>query len=379
MRLAVLVALPALLARGSTQAPHAPEPGPRAAVAGLAGFQSVSRLDFGSGANRLTALYVFPDRARWHFEDYAAREGSEHLFLYRHGERVHQLAGGPSQSLDGAERDALLLQMELRRAAMLWPDGFAWGAPENGTRSAPVPADSCCRTRLLGTLVATLADDRPVRVEARDVQGRPLEALAIRAWQESHGRTWPRTLVMEVEGGGFVETVESIETGVHYLDLSFVPPDRRASSGASATEPSLLAQDLVPTTYAAHGLPAGVSWEEALTRARAWMAAAGEAGKASGRAVDPTPTFELAEDGRPVRCLVRLSVALVPAPAGYQTQPERPGLLLALDSLEALEPAMLARLRQAVPKGATPGVAYLRVHDRPAFPVELVLPLEPAD
>lgn len=375
MRLAVLVAL---LAQEPAQAPHAPEPGPRAAVAGLAGFQSVSRLDFGSGANRLTALYVFPDRARWHFEDYAG-EGAEHLFLYRHGERVHQLAGGPSQGLEGAERDALVLQLELRRAVMLWPDGFAWGAPENGMRSAPVPADSCCRTRVLGTLVATLADDRPVRVEARDVQGRPLEALAIRAWQESHGRTWPRTLVMEGEGGGFVETIESIETRVHYLELSFVPPDRRTPSGTNSPGPSILAQDLVPVTYAAHALPAGVSWEEALTRARTWIAEAAEDGKAGGRIVDPTPTFELSEEGRPVRCLVRLAVALVPAPAGYETQPERPGLLLGLGSLETLEPAMLARLRQAVPKGATPGVAYVRVHARPDLPVELVLPLVPAD
>ncbi len=373
MRLLVLVAL---LAQASA---HAPEPGPRAAVAGLAGFQSVSRLDFGSGQNRLTALYVFPDRARWHFEDYAAHEGSEHLFLYRHGQRVHQLAGGPSQSIEGEERDALLLQMELRRAVMLWPDGFAWSAPENGTRTAPVSADSCCPAHSLGTLVATLADARPSRVEARDAQGRVLEALAIRAWQESNGRTWPRTLAMESEGGGFVETIESIETRVHYLELSFVPPDRRATPGANSPGPNILAQDLVPVTYAVRALPAGVAWEDALSQARAWLAEAAESAKASGAAVDPVPTFELSEEGRPLRCLVRLAVPREPAPSGYQTQPERPGLLLGLEDLEQLRPAVLTRLRQAVPPGAKPGAPYLRVHDRREHPLELVLPLVPVD
>lgn len=358
---------------------HGPEPGPRTAVAGLAGFQSVSRIDFGAAQNRLTATFVFPDRARWHFEDYAAAQQSGHQFLYRHGEAVHQLASGsPSQALEGAERDTVLLQMELRRAVMLWPDGFAWEAGD-GRRTARVHADSCCRERVLGTLVAVPVDGRPRRIEVRDDHDQPLEALEIREWQELHGRSWPRTLVMEAEGGGFVETVESIEPRIHYLELSFLPPDRRALPGKPASDSSILAQDLVAMTYQARALPEGLTWEQALAQARVWIAETGEALRTAGLSVDPIPTFELSSAGSPLHCLVRLGTAVQPAPKGFQTMAERPGLLLPLQKLAELDSATLARLREAVPKDAHASAPYVRVHARSNLPIEVVLPLVPTD
>jgi hypothetical protein len=382
----VLAFVPQAQASPAPVAPlHTPEPGPRVALAGLAGFQSVSRLDFGGGAaNRLTAAYVFPDRARWHFEPYAAATEMPGFFLYRQGERVLQVSGGPSEPLDDAARDVALLQMELRRAVMLWPDGFAWSAEADGTadgtQSAPVFADSCCRARPLGRLHATLADGRVRRVEARDLAGQAVEALEIRAWQELAGRAWPRTLALAGEGGGFVETIESISTRVHFLELSFVPPDRRkplavaGGAGASAGT-GVLAQDLVPTTFAKRALAPGLSLDGALEQAQRWLAAPVAEGAPP---LDPTPTIELDEEGRPTAVLLRLKDALEPPPPGFESTPERPGLVLGLARLDELA-AGLARAQRAVPAGSAPGSAYVRVHARTELAVELVLPLGPRD
>lgn len=360
--------------------PHGPEPGPRRASAGLAGFQTVSRLDFGSAQNRLTAVFVFPDRARWHFEDYAAAPQSVRVLLYRQGEAVHQLASGtPSQALEAAERDVVLLQMELRRAVMLWPDGFEWEESDEGLRSAPVYADSCCRERQLGTLVAALADGRARRIEVRDADKAVVEALEIREWQQLQGRTWPRTLAMEAEGGGFVETIESIEPRVHYLELSFLPPDRRPLSASAARSSRILAQDLVAVTYRARDLPEGLSWEQALVQARAWIDDSAETLRAAGMAVDPVPTFEVSSAGRPVRCLVRVATAVQAPPEGFETVGERPGLLLPLQKLEELDSRTLEHLHECVPGEARMSTPYVRIHPRPNLPVELVLPLVPAE
>jgi hypothetical protein len=229
-RLSGIAALP-LLALPQIQSPapveHGLEPGARAPVAGLAGFETVSKIDFGAQQNRLTAVYVFPDRARWHFESYGAKVRSEHQYFYRSGSRVRELlSGGSSRELQDGERDTVLAQMELRRAVMLWPDGFDWEVsadlPAN-TRSAPIRVDTCCRKGALGSLVATLDGARPGKVEALDVEG-PSARRRGAPWRDVGGRKWPRSLPSRRRTRAS-ETVELVETRIHYLDLSFVPPD----------------------------------------------------------------------------------------------------------------------------------------------------------
>ena len=362
------------------RAPHGPEPGPRAAQAEVAGFQTVSKLDFGSRQHRLTAVYVFPDRVRWHFESYGARR-SEHQYFYRSGERVSALdSGGPSRVLDGQEHDGVVLQMELRRAALFWPDGFEWKeAPDGGglTRTAPVWADSCCREGSLGELVATLEEGRPRRIEARDARGRSLEALEIRAWQERGGRAWPHTLALEAESANAIETVEAIDTRVHFLDMSFLPPDLRPLVPLEPG-PKVMARDLVSMTYSVRELPADIEWEAALTRARQWIASTAGELKPRGLDVDPVPTFELSPEGRPRACYVRLVVAVAPAPHGFETHVERAGLFVAVPDLPSVDASLVERAIRATPAGAKAGIPYVRVHSRPN-PIELVVPLEPLE
>jgi len=361
------------LALAQDPAPHGDEPDERAPIAGLVGFHAVSRIDFGQAQNRLTADYVFPDRARWHFESYEAKERSEHLFLYRRGALVWQFAQGRSQALEGAERDAVLLQMELRRAVMLWPDGFSWGETAGGLREAQVTPDSRCGGTAIGRLVATMQEGRPARITAHDVSGLALETLELTSSEERNGRPWPAGLAL-LGGDGkrqFQETIESVETRVRFLELYFIPPDRRpGTAGAPGT--GVVATNVVPMTYRVRSLASGTSWSQATRQARQWIAEE----RAPGIEVDPVPTFEVTAEGQPARCLVRLAVAADPPPEGFVTVPEGIGFLLSLPGLEALDRSLLDSLIARVPEGHSPGTPYLRVHDRARMPIELVLPLQ---
>jgi hypothetical protein len=373
--IAALVVTAALQGTG-----HGSELAPRTGIAGLGGFRSISRLDFGSSQNRLTAIYVFPDRTRWHFENYAAQGRSEHQFVYRLGELVTEFGSGqPSRELEEAGRDVVVLQMELRRAAMLWPDGFTWAALDGSTHTAAVYLDSCCDARPLGNLVATLADGRPRKIEARDLEGRVMETLEVQSWQEHAARTWPRTMTVHGASGRFTETIETLDTRIHYLDLAFRPPDRRGSPTAGWKPGEALPLDLIAMTYAPRDLASGTSWQAAREQARAWIAAASAELAAQGLEVDPVPTFEVGHDGLPRRCLVRLSAPAFPPPAGHETRHERLGVFIPLQAPTEVNASTLERLRRAVPVDAEPGTPYVRLHERPQLPVELVLPFEPKD
>ena len=81
----------------------------RSGIAGLGGFVSVSRIEFGEQTNLLTATYLFPDRARWHFEAYD-KQRSQHQFVYRIGDHVRQLETGQLVREDELPLGQLLLE-----------------------------------------------------------------------------------------------------------------------------------------------------------------------------------------------------------------------------------------------------------------------------
>jgi hypothetical protein len=351
---------------------HGPEPGPRQVLAGTTGFQTVSRIDFGDHQNRLTAAYVFPDRVRWHFENYSAVH-SEHQYFYRQGESVWTLEHGTTHSVSGPDRSALLLQMELRRAALFWPDGFDWKASAEGVHSAAVFEDSCCREGALGSLVATVKDGLAERIVARDGQERTIETIEIRTWQERNARKWPLTLELKSDHGSFVETIEEVDTRIHFLELSFLPPDKRPIV-ASSTGPTVQSREIVAMTYSSRALPAGTSWDDAKARAKEWLTRAAEDLKPLGLLVDPVPTFELSSEGLPARCLLRLSAPVAPAPEGYETQPERVGVFVTLGDLKSIDAKLLERLKLSGPEDSHPGIPYVRIRTTDP-PIEVVLPL----
>ncbi len=377
MRADLLLVLALSSVAGQGTAPPATGPCAKRGIAGLGALVGVSRIEIGADANRLTAAYLFDDRARWHFEAYAQRR-SQHVFVHRSGEHVFQFESGAtcSRESEGAERDAVLLQMELRRAVMLWPDGFDWAPAEDGTRRAPVSLHACRESETIGSLVAVVEGDRPTRVEARGADGTVREWLEIRAWREDLGRRWPREMLLHQGERTLKETVEEIATDAHFLDFYFLPPDRRTRTGAADAIARVRPIDLVAITYQGHPLPADVAWPAALESARAWIAEAGDAQGERGLAIDPIPTFELSPEGRPARCLVRLSQPARPPPAGWTTLEDRPGLMILAEEPGAIDAALLGLLSTSAPPGSRPGTPYVRFHQTGR--IEVDLPLETA-
>ena len=76
---------------------------------------------------------------------------------------------------------------------------------------------------------------------------------------------------------------------------------------------------------------------------------------------------------------MRVATAVQAPPEGFETVGERPGLLLPLQKLEELDSRTLEHLHECVPGEARMSTPYVRIHPRPNLPVELVLPLVPAE
>ncbi len=360
MKLAAL-GLVALMA-GAQAADDPRPPGRRAGIAGIAGFKTSSSITFVGAPDdphRIDALYVFPDRARLTLR----REGtSDRQIEYRFGERAYLLPPGTTKSTElvGDDRDVELRRRELRRAAMLWPDGFEWSG-EGSVRTAPILRRTGDDPQhAIGTLHARLGDrGRPTRVEIRLPEGEPPEALEILGWREIGNRTWPAELRLIQHGETiWEERVETVRTAnVLYVDSYFLPPDRKYLS----PDESIRASRLRANTYRRHALPPGTSWEAALKReAELRRAAADELG--GRRKLDAVPTFELRADGKPAAAILRLSEQANPPPEGWSTQAETQGISRILGGTAGIGPAVLDGLVDAVPPDRRAGTPFVRLY-----------------
>ena len=383
-RLAAL-ALPALASAPLTwQHPptqEAVDAAPARGIAGLAGFRSRSSLRLSADPDHPHSLethYGFPDRARWRFA--AGDKLGERQRIYRFGTHLHQVLPNEegSRPVDAKERNAVLLQLELRRAALLFPDGFAWepfdSGPSQSASSAPVKLCVQCEERA-GSLSAELdVEGRATRITALHVDGEPVETLRIDSWQEREGRLWPRELVLEKDDAVvWHETLEEIDTRVFSLDAFFLPADvRRARGVVIADGLQIFPVDLKPVTLHARALPEGTSWTAARELARSWIAE-------SELDLDPVPTFEVADDGSATAVLLRLADAVEDPPADWTTLPERPGLGAVVSEMAGLNSKALALLQREAPAGAPLGRPYARILERPgqAPSAQLYLPLVP--
>ena len=381
--LGVLAAL-ALAQGGDPEAP-----GPLSGIAGLGGFSTVSRIVFAQDPDhphRLETVYLFPDRARWQIAKIGGRP-AERQIVYRFGEHAYELAppGSPSKEFQDVDRDVTLLQMELRRAVTMWPDGFDWRERESdGNALGPVRVATVRRRSdgegpAVGSLVARLDEEGwPARVDARRADGTLEESLAVVSRRLFRDRSWPAELILE-KHGQFVwrETIEKVETRVFYVDPFFQPPDRRVHGGAVIAGGMVVhSLDLQGITYRARDLPAETTWADGLRLARAWIEEAALELAPLGLAVDPVPTLELSSEGRPLRSLVRLAERRNDPPEGWTTIDDRPGLALVLEGPSGPDSAAFALLRKALPRGSYPGRPYCRVVARDGAPVvQLYLPL----
>jgi hypothetical protein len=355
-------------------------------LAGLDGFLTRSTIVFAGHDDEphaLEAVYMLPDRARFSLQ---RLDSPVRVSEYRRGAAAWRFApdAGVSSRLERDERRALLLRMELRRAAMLWPDGFAWTslAPGEGTdeRVCRVPDPDPAASVPLGELCAAVdGEGRAVRVSAT-IEGVEMERLWIDAWQSVLGRSWPRSLRLAVgDVPVWSEWLETVRTDVFFTDLVFLPHDRRLASPATRAERNVLSRDLIPMTYRALALPEGCTWSAALDEAERALERAAEELRGRGLTVDPTPRIELSRAGRPRSVLVRHEGAPTPPPEGFTAVDERPGLIELVPSLAAVTPERIEALRRALPEGQEGGPPYVRV-DRTerGLRVHLTLPIRDA-
>jgi hypothetical protein len=339
---------------------------PRRPIGALHGFESRSALRYAAAPDverTFEAFYVFPDRARWEFE---LADGSQRR-VFRLGPDAFFAADRASQPLGEPQHVRLVGEMELRRATMLWPDGFAWRPVEGGDAGGQDREVDLCEP---GRLRAVAGEGgRPVQVQLLGPDGTELEAYRAIRWQEVAGRTWPQSMELWHAGARlWTETVEHVAPA-RYVDAFFVPPDRRPQAGGGQVPEGV--QSLPASTVLRVPLERS-GWDEAIAAERRLR---GEwTGKLSGHELAPRPAFELDPEGRPVAVLLRVESLLEPPPAGWRRLPGREGLSLFL-RLADLDAGHLERLRAGLPEASRALAAYALVDTEKRL-AQLVLPFE---
>ncbi len=358
-----------------------PQAAPRRGVEGIGGLQVVSRVRFEENPladeeipeHVLETVYAFPDRVRWRLHAKDADAMARELY-FRFGESAWRLPERERSSVpyEDAERDAVILQMELRRATLHYPHGFAWESRSPTERVAIVRRSAPEDRPIVGRLVAEFEDDVLQRVRSFDRDGDEQDALEVLSTQVLEQQAWPRELRL-FHGGRpvWTETITTLSTRAHYLDRFFQPPDRRTGSMTVVGGRQILQVALVPTTTRRRPLPEGTDWTQALALAATWTEEA-----AREHALDPVPTFELDGEARPRSVLLRLRTARADPPEGWETRWDRPGLGVLFGPLSDLDEPFLTLLRRTAPEDQRGGTPYCRVHDAPnRADVRVYLPL----
>jgi hypothetical protein len=375
-------------------APSAP---PKAPIAGLPGFRSRSRIVVRDSEDRVflqEVYYVFPERVRMSI----AREGAapaERQIFFRFGSSYWTLLPGSavSQAIGGESIASvprfLDAALELRRAAMLWPDGLAWvgeGTRRSAESSVSSRVDATSQPQAL-LLLAELGDDgRPksMRAHLKSSDGTSFDtrvALLDLTWTQKGERWWPHTFrSVDASGMEGFETIESIETAINALDDFFVPPDRRKElAAADSSQPQVA--PLPPAVQARRELPPDTSWDDALALAERWGSEEAPRLAELGLKLQDGLVLELAADtATPVAVLLRLAAPFETVPPGWERIPERRGVSVRRMAPGPLRRSALERLERSLPADAKPSAPYVRLVKRGAGEVslQLVLPFERA-
>jgi hypothetical protein len=361
----------------SSTRPPLPRPAAVERIAGIPGFHSLSTVVFPSAPERphvLDATYVFPERVRLWLGVEAGAATSRQL-QYRFGASVFEVPdrSAESRELEGAARDSLLRSMELRRAWMMWPDGFRWTS-EGSQRTADLGALGKLRAR-----VASGNDTRPTELASLDPAGAVDVELKDVRWREENARFWPASAEIWHAGAlAWREKIDSIDTHGVFVDAYFVPADRRADAAPPKSSPDAIQVRELPEYCAKRvEFAAGITWDLARTEeARIRREIAAEL-KPRGLELEGRVTIDVTAEGVPRACLVRLASVPAELPPGFIKTPAREGLAQLVTSFSEVTPARLASVRASAPAGRPTEAAYVRfpVSDEPPTQVLIVVPL----
>lgn len=328
---------------------------PRAEIAGLRGFRTLSRVEFpieGVEAHELIARYQFPERALVEL-GLPGREHLENGCEYRLGTAIHTRPAyeSASQRLNGQDHRALARRFELRKAAYIWPDGFAWdGEPvADGLLHAPlVDVDGTP----LGSLRAELdAQARPRVLATLDPDGTQTDRFEFDAWSQTGQRWHPSRTRLFVGGGlAFTEILEEIEFGSRYLDSQFLPID------ALVNQPGFLSTEVGSAFVAEATLEGFDSQKGSSEPATAILSSALEDLADEPAAGNFMVGFFLDPSGRLLSIRKVWAGADAPPPS-FQQQPSSRILTARCPEFEQV-PKTLERLQGLLPTGARAGRAY---------------------
>jgi len=359
-------------------------PGPRRKIAGLRGVRVTSRIlytDPDATPHSLEACYAFPDRVRTRLAPEGGRVTARRL-TYRFGTRFWAVDPGAfkSHELKGSDQRSAQLELELRRAVFLWPDGFEWTSVEGGQEASLGP---------LGRLRATFAEDepeaeaeaesrRPVAVAVLDALDTERQSLTDLTWTLAGERPWPEHLVLRYAGEMvWAEEVLEVDTVTRFVDAWFRPPDQRRNS-KTASRKSPRAFDLPSRTVRRIELPADITPADALARADELLLDLRPRLAERGLQLDASPYLELDAQGHPRSVLLILLRPPETLPDGWTREQERAAWGLFLGGIQEFAISDLHLLRKAsgedLPQA---GVPFLRIRPAGSDPrrAELVLPL----
>lgn len=390
MRLAIL-SLAALCALARAQEngsdPALVEPPPRAAIAGLAGLASTSELEGEDAQGRafqaeLSTWFVFPDRARVQRSPRPSRPGQREL-TFRYGPQTWRVEAGRSDSrrLAGEEALAAELELELRRALWLWPDGFAWDT-RSAFPCAPVSSPAAKEGEPWFLVARLGADGRPAELgvargspEADARGGAHLRKIT---WRDAEGRAFPATF--EVHRGAELawrERVTATYLAPQALDHFFLPPDlkRGALPLSDAAPRSIRLPERAERRVALSG---GEDWAAALAAAQALAERERERLAPSGLELAPGVLIELDREGRPRALRLELSTLPQALPQDWIRAPQQAAWDQRLARVAPILPEQLARLRAFLGPSERPDWAFVRVapDGRGSLRAVLVQPFE---
>lgn len=357
-------------------------PGPRQSIAGMKSIECSSTVVYAKlpGApHRLQADYAFPDRARW-WLGVGTELSTRRRMLFRFGTACYALDPDTqfSRRLEGPEQQLTCIQLEMRRALLLWPAGFAWQR-DGKQASAAIPP--------LGTLGVVFADAQaktPISLSFTDSNGNPGDEYRAIAWRTEKDKAWPtRFELWHDKVLVWSETVDAIDTGTRFIDSFFVPPDTREKTAARPLEVGAVRPADLPENRSQRvALQPRTSWDAARAEQARLVTSRKADLESHGLKLEGPATFEVSEDLQPTAVVLRLAPCREPLdPALAKDWPltrERPGISTFVMGLPALTPPHLADLRAAVPRDAQCGQPYVRFD--PAHPdqhVMLLLPLAP--
>jgi hypothetical protein len=268
---------------------------------------------------------------------------------------------------------SLLRYVELRRAWMMWPDGFHWTS-EGSQRTADLGSLGKLRARL-----ASDGDARPAEFASLDTAGVVEHVLKELTWRELKTRTWPASADVWHAGKlAWHEKIDSIDTQGVFVDAYFVPADRRTNAAPPNPSPDAIQVRELPEYCAKRvEFTEGISWEVARSEeARIRREIAAEV-KSRGLELEGRVTIDVSPEGQPRACLIRLASIPADAPPGFVTTPARQGVAQLVTSFGEVTTARLTSIRAAAPPGRRADPAYVRfpVGDEPPTQVLIVVPL----